>query len=147
VWPGGAALLLALTLVGGGVRAAPDLLAAPRTVSEASADFDGDGHVDKAQLVADPAQESLVLRVDMGGGRVLNPMAVHLDESTQGMRLETRRGDDVRCPNYRTQPTCGRPFDVAPGNPALVVTAPKQRALIFYLDKENGSSLTLGYPG
>lgn len=123
----------------------PDLRASPGVVSEASADFDGDGRLDKAQLVADPGQESLFLKVDLGGGRLLTPMAVRLDESTKDMRLETRRGDDVRCPNYRVKPTCGRPYDVAPGNVALVVTAPKQRALIFYFGKDGRTSLTLGY--
>ena len=80
----------------------------------------------------------------MGGAGPLTVMIVHLDNSTKGMRLEARRGDDVRCPNYRARSTCGRPFDVAPGNPALVVTAPKQRALIFYLGKDR-TMLTLGY--
>jgi len=145
--PNGSPVLLALVLAGFPAQAAPlpDFHAAPSVISEASADFDGDGRVDKAQLTADPAQESLMLRVDMGGGRLLTPMVVHLDESTRGMRLETRRGDDVRCPNYRARPTCGRPFDVAPGNPALVVTAPRQRALIFYLGQDGRTSLTLGY--
>jgi hypothetical protein len=144
---GWAPLLFVLILSGfpAGAAPLPDLRASPSVVSEAAADFDGDGHVDRAQLVADLGQESLVLRVDLGGGRLLTPMAVHLDESTKGMRLETRRGDDVRCPDYRAKPTCGRPFDVAAGNPALVVTAPKQRALIFYFGKDDRTSLSLGY--
>lgn len=140
-------LLLALALGALPAEAAPlpDFQTAPSVISEVEADFDGDGHVDKARLVAEPGQELLVLRVDMGAGRLLTAMVVHLDESTKGMRLETRRGDDVRCPNYRAQPTCGRPFDIAPGNPTLVVTAPKQRALIFYVGKDDRISLTLGY--
>ncbi|WP_426032288.1 hypothetical protein [Caulobacter sp. DWP3-1-3b2] len=139
--------MLSLALAGFPVRAAPlpDLGAPSHVTSEVSADFDGDGHVDKAQLIADPAQESLVLSVDMGSARRLTAMSVHLDGSTTGMRLETRLGDDVRCPNYQAQSTCGRPFDIAPGRPALVITAPKQRALIFYLGKDDGISLTLGY--
>jgi hypothetical protein len=144
--PAGWALLtLAFALGGLPAQAAPDFQAASRVISETSADFDGDGRVDTARLVADPAQELLMLRVEMGGARTLTPMAVHLDASTQGMRLEARRGDDVRCPDYRVKPTCGRPFDVPPGNPALVVTAPGQRALIFYLGKGDAVSLSLGY--
>jgi hypothetical protein len=138
--------LLALSLLGAPAQAAPlpDFKTPSSVVSEVSADFDGDGHVDKARLIAEPSQESLALRVDMGGAGPLTVMVVHLDDSTKGMRLEARRGDDVRCPSYHVEPTCGRPFDVAPGNPALVVTAPKQRALIFYVGKDR-SMLTLGY--